>query len=45
MLRIALANDYYGANVSLTNEVEQLIKDITSQKEIPLPSKRTQTRE
>jgi uncharacterized Zn finger protein len=37
MLRSALSNDYYGAAVSLTDEVQQLIRDLTTHKEIPLP--------
>lgn len=37
MLRIALSHDYHGAQVRLTDEVEQLITELTSQKEIPLP--------
>lgn len=37
MLRIALGNDYYGANVALSDEVKALIKQLTEQKESPLP--------
>ena len=37
ILRAALANDYYGAPIVLTNEVKQLINDLTAQTEIPLP--------
>jgi uncharacterized Zn finger protein len=37
VLRSALSNDYYGASVSLTDEVQQLIKELTTHKDIPLP--------
>lgn len=37
ILRVALANDYYGAPIVLTNEVKQLINDLTAQTNIPLP--------
>ncbi|MEO6719968.1 MAG: SNF2-related protein [Ferruginibacter sp.] len=37
MLRIALSNDYYGAGVAITEEVKQIIKELTNQKDIPLP--------
>ena len=37
MLRAALSDDYYGAAIALSDEVKQLIKDLTEQKEIPLP--------
>lgn len=37
MLRTALGNDYYGAAISLTEEVKQLIKELTTNEDIPLP--------
>ena len=37
MLRAALSNDYQGAKITLTNEVKQLITELTSQSDIPLP--------
>jgi len=37
MLRAALSDDYYGAAIALTDEVKQLIKDLTNQKNISLP--------
>lgn len=37
MLRAALGNDYFGAKVELTEEARQLIKDLTSPENIPLP--------
>ena len=37
MLRAALGNEYQGAAIALTDEVRQLIKDLTEQKTIPLP--------
>lgn len=38
MLRAALSGDYFGAKISLTNEVQQMIKELTTFKEIPLPT-------
>ena len=38
MLRTALSNDYYGASIGLTEEVKQLIKELTAQKDISLPT-------
>jgi len=38
MLRAALGNDYFGARVALTDEVRQLIKDLTSPENISLPA-------
>jgi uncharacterized Zn finger protein len=37
IFRTALSNDYFGAKINLTDEVKNLIKELTSQKEIPLP--------
>ena len=37
LLRTALAGDYFGAKVSLTDEVEKLIKELTEFKELELP--------
>ena len=37
MLRAALGNEYYGATISITDEVQQLIKQLTDQQEIALP--------
>ncbi|MET4082636.1 SNF2 family DNA or RNA helicase/uncharacterized Zn finger protein [Pedobacter sp. UYP30] len=37
MLRAALGGEYLGATVSLTNEVKEMIKELTNFKEIPLP--------
>jgi uncharacterized Zn finger protein len=37
MLRTALSGDYFGARVEMTNEVKQLIKELTDVREIPLP--------
>lgn len=37
MLRAAISGDYFGASVALTDEVIQLIKELTHQKDIPLP--------
>lgn len=37
MLRAALGNEYQGAAISLTDEVKQLIKQLTEQQEIALP--------
>lgn len=37
LLQAALSGDYYGAKVSLTDEVNELIKELTAVKEIPLP--------
>lgn len=38
MLRAALSNDYFGEKVALTGEVRRLIKELTAQENIPLPS-------
>lgn len=37
LLRAALSGDYFGAKISLTDEVRDLIKDLSECKEIPLP--------
>lgn len=37
ILRAALSNDYFGAKITLTKEVDQLIRELTSQPNIPLP--------
>lgn len=37
LLRVALSGDYFGAAISMTREVEQLIKDLSHIEEIPLP--------
>lgn len=37
MLNIALSNEYFGAAVSLTGEVEEMIRELTRQPDIPLP--------
>lgn len=37
MLRAALSDNYYGAKVSLTDEVKEMIKDLSGQTEIALP--------
>ncbi len=37
MLRAALSGDYFGAKVSLTDEVKKLIEELTNFKEIKLP--------
>ena len=37
LLRTVLGGDYFGAKVSLTDEVRHMIKEITDVKEIPLP--------
>jgi len=39
MLRVALGSDYYGANIALSDEVKELIKQLTEQKESQLPDK------
>jgi SNF2 family DNA or RNA helicase len=38
MLRAALGNDYHGANISLTDEVKELISELTKQHDIALPA-------
>jgi len=38
LLRVALGDDYFGARVELTDEVKQLIKELTSPEDIPLPN-------
>ena len=38
MLRTALAEEYEGAAISLTDEVKQLIKELTAQQDIALPT-------
>ncbi len=38
MLRSALSGDYFGAKVSLTDEVKKLIEELTNFKEIELPT-------
>lgn len=38
MLRAALSNEYYGAKISLSDEVKELMRRLTEQKEIPLPN-------
>lgn len=38
MLRAALSNDYFGEKVMLTDEVRQLIKELTAPENIRLPS-------
>ncbi len=37
MLRVALGNEYFGAAISLTSEVEEMIRELTKQPDIPLP--------
>ncbi len=37
MLRAALGNEYFGAAISLTDDVKQLIKELTAQQDIALP--------
>ncbi|GAB6007791.1 SNF2-related protein [Dysgonomonas reticulitermitis] len=37
MLRIALSNEYNGARVSLSDEVKELIRELTEQPSVPLP--------
>lgn len=37
MLRTALSGDYFGARVEVTDEVNQLIKELTEITEVPLP--------
>jgi uncharacterized Zn finger protein/ERCC4-related helicase len=37
LLRVALADNYHGARISLTQEVQALIAELTSQTELPLP--------
>jgi len=37
IMRTALSNDYFGAKINLTDEVKDLIKELTDHKEIPLP--------
>lgn len=37
MLRTALSGDYYGARVVVDEEVQQLIRELTEFKEVPLP--------
>ncbi len=37
ILRAALSNDFYGAKVSLTDDVKRIIDEFTKQKVIPLP--------
>jgi uncharacterized Zn finger protein/ERCC4-related helicase len=37
MLRAALSNDYFGEKVTLTDEVRQLIQELTSPENVPLP--------
>ncbi len=37
MLRAALSGEYQGAKVALTNEVQELIEELTNIQEIPLP--------
>lgn len=37
IFRTALSNDYFGAKINLTDEVKNLIKELTNHKEIPLP--------
>ncbi|NCP85061.1 MAG: DEAD/DEAH box helicase, partial [Bacteroidetes bacterium] len=37
LLRVALSGEYAGAKVSLTDEVKNLIKELTEFKDIPLP--------
>jgi hypothetical protein len=38
MLRSVLSHEYHGAPISLTDEVRELIKEMTEQKEIALPA-------
>ncbi|MDR1416556.1 MAG: DEAD/DEAH box helicase, partial [Prevotellaceae bacterium] len=38
MLRTALSSDYYGAKVTLTDEVKKLIKELTRATEVSLPT-------
>jgi SNF2 family DNA or RNA helicase/uncharacterized Zn finger protein len=38
LLRAVLSGDYLGASISLTDEVRDLIKELTNFKEIPLPT-------
>lgn len=38
LLRVALSDDYYGARISISKEVEQLIAELTSQADIALPA-------
>lgn len=37
MLRAALSNDYFGAKISMTDDVQALIKELTQITEVPLP--------
>ncbi len=37
MLRAALSGDYFGAKVDVTDDVKQLIRELTDFKEVPLP--------
>ncbi|RYU97100.1 DEAD/DEAH box helicase [Emticicia agri] len=37
LLRVALSGEYYGAKISLTDEVSALIKELSEVKEVPLP--------
>lgn len=37
ILRTALSNDYFGAKITLTDEVKSLIKELTSPNDVPLP--------
>jgi uncharacterized Zn finger protein len=37
MLRTALSGDYFGARVDVTDEVKQLIRELTDFNEVPLP--------
>ncbi|HRN54937.1 MAG TPA: DEAD/DEAH box helicase [Agriterribacter sp.] len=39
LLRTALSGEYFGAAISLTGEVQELIRELTSIKEISLPQK------
>lgn len=38
MLRAALSGEYLGARIALTDEVQKLITELTSQQEVPLPA-------
>jgi len=38
LLQTALAEEYQGAHVSLTNEVRDMIRELTSNEDIPLPA-------
>ncbi|MBX2841173.1 MAG: DEAD/DEAH box helicase [Flammeovirgaceae bacterium] len=37
MLRVALSEEYFGAKISLTEEVQKLIKELTNFQKIPIP--------